>query len=72
MPKSAHPGRRKQFPDLADIDAAFAQAGGVFLVAEHNRCLVGMAGFRPNAAGQAEVLRAVRIPRCAAQGLAGC
>jgi GNAT superfamily N-acetyltransferase len=46
-----------QFPDLSDIQTAFVQAGGVFLIAEHDGCVVGMGGFRPNAAGQAEVLR---------------
>jgi len=30
---------------------------GVFLVAEYEGHLVGMGGFRPNAGGQAEVLR---------------
>ena len=46
-----------QFPDLADVDGTFTQAGGAFLVAEHDGRLIGMGGFRPNASGQAEVLR---------------
>jgi GNAT superfamily N-acetyltransferase/SAM-dependent methyltransferase len=49
-----------QFADLADISAHFVRPGGVFLVAEHDGHVVGMGGFRPNARGQAEVLR-VRI-----------
>ena len=49
-----------QFADLADIPANFIRPGGVFLVAEHHGHPVGMGGFRPNARGQAEVLR-VRI-----------
>lgn len=49
-----------QFADLADIPANFILLGGVFLVAEHHGHPVGMGGFRPNARGQAEVLR-VRI-----------
>ncbi|MBR7835566.1 GNAT family N-acetyltransferase [Actinospica durhamensis] len=49
-----------EFADLADITAGFIRPGGVFLVAEHRGHLVGMGGFRPNARGQAEVLR-VRV-----------
>ena len=49
-----------RFTDLADIPAHFIRPGGAFLVAERQGHLVGMGGFRPNASGQAEVLR-VRI-----------
>lgn len=49
-----------QFADLADVTASFTRPGGVFLIAEHRGHLVGMGGFRPNARGQAEVLR-VRV-----------
>ncbi|WP_232821679.1 GNAT family N-acetyltransferase [Desertihabitans aurantiacus] len=48
------------FPDLADIHATFIAAGGDFLVAELAGDLVGMAGFRANERGQAQVLR-VRV-----------
>lgn len=48
------------FADLADVHRWFPEAGGVFLVAEHEGHLVGMGGFRPNARRQAEVLR-VRV-----------
>ncbi len=49
-----------QFPDLADIDSTFIAAGGDFFVADMGGHLVGMAGFRANEAGQAQVLR-VRV-----------
>jgi GNAT superfamily N-acetyltransferase len=58
-----------QFPDLADVDGAFTQAGGAFLVAEHDGHLVGMGGFRPNAAGQAEVLRVRTHPAMRRSGI---
>jgi len=48
------------FPDLADPDRFFVQAGGDFLVADFRGYVVGMGGFRPNERGQAEVLR-VRV-----------
>lgn len=56
-PASAPPA---EFPDLADVSASFAGAGGAFLVAVHGGHLAGMGGIRPNARGQAEVLR-VRV-----------
>lgn len=56
----AAPAAPIQFADLADISANFITPGGAFLVAEHDGHLVGMGGFRPNARGQAEVLR-VRV-----------
>lgn len=49
-----------EFPDLADGETTFMRAGGDFFVAEHDGNIVGMGGFRPNVAGQAEVLR-VRV-----------
>lgn len=58
-----------QFPDLADIQTAFVRAGGVFLVAEHDGCVVGMGGFRPNAARQAEVLRVRTHPAMRRRGV---
>lgn len=48
------------FADLADVQATFVATGGAFVVAERSGHLVGMAGFRPNERGQAEVLR-VRV-----------
>lgn len=47
------------FPDLADVVASFISVGGEFLVAETQRHLVGMAGFKPTRTG-AHVLR-VRV-----------
>lgn len=59
-----------QFPDLADVEGTFAQAGGdVFLVAEHDGHLAGMGGFRPNASGQAEVLRVRTHPAMRRNGV---
>ena len=57
------------FPDLADVQAAFTYAGGLFLVAEHDGHLVGMGGFRPNAKGQAEVLRVRTHPATRRRGI---
>lgn len=48
------------FPDLADINGHFIKAGGDFFVAETDGHLVGIAGFRANDHGQAQVLR-VRV-----------
>jgi N-acetylglutamate synthase-like GNAT family acetyltransferase len=50
-------GPPPEFPDLADIERTFIQAGGEFLVVEWDGHLVGMGGIRPNDARQAEVLR---------------
>jgi hypothetical protein len=50
------------FQDLSDVDGSFLQVGGEFLVAEIEGDIVGMGGFRPDAAGQAEILR-VRAAR---------
>ena len=49
-------GPPASFPLLADIDGSFAGAGGDFRVVEHEECLVGMGGIRPNSAAQAELL----------------
>jgi ribosomal protein S18 acetylase RimI-like enzyme len=38
------------FADLADIEGTFLAAGGEFLVAQRSGHLVGMGGFRPDAA----------------------
>jgi ribosomal protein S18 acetylase RimI-like enzyme len=56
LPAEEQPG----FPDLADVPGCFLQAGGDFLIAEIDDHLVGMGGIRPNADGEAEVLR-VRV-----------
>ena len=48
------------FTDLADVRATFVAVGGAFLVAELSGHLVGMAGFRPDERGRAEILR-VRV-----------
>ena len=48
------------FADLVDVQATFIAVSGAFVVAERSGHLVGMAGFRPNERGQAEVLR-VRV-----------
>jgi N-acetylglutamate synthase-like GNAT family acetyltransferase len=58
LPRAALPP--PEFPDLANIEESFIAAGGDFFVAEQNGHLVGMAGLRGNAKGQAEVLR-VRV-----------
>ena len=58
LPPAAAPP--PSFTDLADVQATFVAVGGAFLVAEHAGHLVGMAGFRPNERGQAEILR-VRV-----------
>lgn len=50
----------KEFPDLANVDQTFIGAGGDFFVAELDSHIVGMAGFRANEQGQAQVLR-VRV-----------
>lgn len=60
LPLPAAPAAPAEFADLADIPVHFIRAGGAFLVAEHHGYPVGMGGFRPNARGQAEVLR-VRV-----------
>ncbi|MEO6317511.1 MAG: GNAT family N-acetyltransferase [Acidimicrobiales bacterium] len=44
------------FPYLADVERHFLNAGGEFLVVEHDTHLVGMGGLRPNSASEAEVL----------------
>lgn len=56
-------------PDLVDVHAAFTHVGGLFLVAEHDGHLVGMGGFRPNANGQAEVLRVRTHPAMRRRGI---
>ena len=48
------------FHDLADVEAAFIQVGGDFLVVEMGGSVVGMGGFRRTGARRAEVLR-VRV-----------
>lgn len=48
------------FPDLADVEASFLQAGGEFLVVEMDGSLVGMGGIRQTGGRRAEVLR-VRV-----------
>jgi ribosomal protein S18 acetylase RimI-like enzyme len=48
------------FPDLADVEANFVQAGRDFIVVEEGSAIVGMGGFRPRPDGRAELLR-VRV-----------
>lgn len=49
-----------EFPDLSDITRTFIAAGGDFFIADLDESVVGMAGFRSNDQGQAQVLR-VRV-----------
>jgi ribosomal protein S18 acetylase RimI-like enzyme len=48
------------FPDLADVEVSFVQAGGDFIVVEEDHAIVGIGGFRPRPDGRAEMLR-VRV-----------
>ena len=40
-------GPPSAFPDLADVEANFVQAGGDFIVVGQDDAIVGMGGFRP-------------------------
>jgi ribosomal protein S18 acetylase RimI-like enzyme len=53
-------GPPRSFPDLADVEANFVQAGGDFIVVEEGSVIVGMGGFRPRPDSKAEMLR-VRV-----------
>ncbi len=53
-------GPPSAFPDLADVEANFVQAGGDFIVVGQDDAIVGMGGFRPRTDGRAEMLR-VRV-----------
>ena len=53
-------GPPSAFPDLADVEANFVQAGGDFIVVGQDDAIVGMGGFRPRPDGRAEMLR-VRV-----------
>jgi GNAT superfamily N-acetyltransferase len=58
-----------EFPDLADIEGSFLKAGGDFLVAEEDGCIIGMAGVRGRELGQAEVLRVRVHPAARRRGI---
>ena len=53
-------GPPRAFPDLADVEASFVEAGGDFIVVEEDEFIVGMGGIRPRPDGRAEMLR-VRV-----------
>lgn len=70
IPLPAAPAPPAEFSDLADPAAAFAAAGGDFLVAEMDGHIVGMGGFRPAAIpGRAQVLRVRVHPARRRQGI---
>ena len=57
------------FPYLADVEQHFLNAGGEFLVVDHESHLVGMGGIRPNSASEAEVLHIRVHPATRRQGV---
>jgi ribosomal protein S18 acetylase RimI-like enzyme len=57
------------FPDLADVAAAFIEVGGDFLVVETDGSLIGMGGIRPTGDHRAEVLRVRVHPATRRQGV---
>ena len=61
-----------QFPDLADVDGVFAQAGGAFLVAEHDGHLVGMGASGPMPPDRPKCCGYAPIQRCAAAASVAC
>lgn len=57
------------FPYLADVGRHFLDAGGEFLVVDHDAHLVGMGGIRPTRLSTAEVLHVRVHPATRRQGV---